>query len=148
MNNTETDISKEAVERLAKTADLFAKAMKAFQHKTQKHNEDVRDTLRAQAARIEQLEARQYELAYAIAGGEDVPGLLDSVETSELVGMILKERASARDAEEYAARTARNDALKEAADACCDPTTRNDVYAKSRRDAATSILALITKEAT
>lgn len=58
-----TDISKEAVERLAKTADLFAKAMKAFQHHTKKHNEDVRDTLRAQAARIAELEAALANLA-------------------------------------------------------------------------------------
>lgn len=52
-----TDISKEAVEKLAKTADLFAKAMKAWQHKTQKHNEDVRDTLLALSARVQELEA-------------------------------------------------------------------------------------------
>lgn len=52
-----TDISKEAVERLSKTADLFAKAMKAWQHKTQKHNEDVRDTLLALSARVQELEA-------------------------------------------------------------------------------------------
>jgi phage shock protein A len=51
-----TDISKEAVERLARTADLFAKAMKAWQHQTQKHNEDVRDTLRALSTRVQELE--------------------------------------------------------------------------------------------
>jgi hypothetical protein len=57
-----TDISKEAVERLAKTADLFASAMKAFQHHTKKHNEDVRDTLRAQAAHIAAQDAKIAEL--------------------------------------------------------------------------------------
>ncbi|MGB1214764.1 MAG: hypothetical protein ACPG4X_15470 [Pikeienuella sp.] len=51
-----TDTSKEAVERLARTADLFAKAMKAWQHQTQKHNEDVRDTLRALSTRVQELE--------------------------------------------------------------------------------------------
>ena len=56
---SKVDISSEAVERLAKTADLFAKAMKTWQHKTQKHNEDVRDTLRAQAERIKELDGQK-----------------------------------------------------------------------------------------
>lgn len=47
----------EHVERLAKVADIFAKAMKVWQHKTQKHNEDVRDTLRALSAALEQARA-------------------------------------------------------------------------------------------
>jgi chorismate mutase len=61
-----TDISKEAVERLAKTADLFASAMKAFQHHTKKHNEDVRDTLRAQAAHIAAQDAKIAKLVEAL----------------------------------------------------------------------------------
>lgn len=61
-----TDISKEAVERLAKTADLFASAMKAFQHHTKKHNEDVRDTLRAQAAHITEQDAKIAKLVEAL----------------------------------------------------------------------------------
>ncbi len=56
MTDTRTD--RESVERLAKTADLFAKAMKAWQHKTQKHNEDVRDTLLALLAERDALQAK------------------------------------------------------------------------------------------
>jgi chromosome segregation ATPase len=56
------DTSPEAVERLAKVADMFAKAMKAWQHKTQKHNEDVRDTLRALSARVAELEAECWRM--------------------------------------------------------------------------------------
>lgn len=61
-----TDISKEAVERLAKTADVFASAMKAFQHHTKKHNEDVRDTLRAQSAHIAAQDAKIAKLVEAL----------------------------------------------------------------------------------
>lgn len=61
-----TDISKGAVERLAKTADMFANAMKAFQHHTKKHNEDVRDTLRAQAAHIAAQDAKIAKLVEAL----------------------------------------------------------------------------------
>lgn len=45
----------------------------------------------------DELNARQYALACAIAGGEDVPGLLDTVSTEDLVGLIRAERAQARD---------------------------------------------------
>lgn len=75
-----TDISKEAVERLARTADLFAKAMKAWQHQTQKHNEDVRDTLRALSARVEELEAalnapnrHAYKVGVAVGKATGIP---------------------------------------------------------------------------
>lgn len=44
--------------------------------------------------RLQDMEKRQYALAYAIAGGEDVPGLLDSVPTDELVKMIRDERTN------------------------------------------------------
>lgn len=44
---------------------------------------------------------RQYRLAYAIAGGEDAPGLLDSISTDDLCNMIAKERAEHRDWEEF-----------------------------------------------
>jgi hypothetical protein len=67
----------------------------------------------------DELNARQYALAYAIAGGEDVPGLLDTVSTEDLVGFIRAERAQARDTQDalvsYAAAEAREAALQEAA---------------------------------
>lgn len=61
-----TDTSPEAVERLAKTASLFAAAMKAFQHHTKKHNEDVAATLRALSAENEYLTFKVEKLADAL----------------------------------------------------------------------------------
>ena len=49
-------VDAEEVERLAKTADMASKIMKAFQRETQKHHEDVRDTLRALLDEREALE--------------------------------------------------------------------------------------------
>ena len=67
----------------------------------------------------EELNARQYALAYAIAGGDDLPGLLDTVSTEDLVGLIRAERAQARDTQDalvaYSAAEAREAALREAA---------------------------------
>ena len=69
----------------------------------------------------DELNARQYALAYAIAGGEDVPGLLDTVSTEDLVGLIRAERAQTRDTQDAlvaaAVAEARDAALREAATA-------------------------------
>lgn len=66
----------------------------------------------------DELNARQYALAYAIAGGEDASGLLDTVSTEDLVGFIRAERAQARDTQDalmaLAAAEAREAALREA----------------------------------
>ena len=86
----------------------------------------------------DELNARQYALAYAIAGGEDVPGLLDTVSTEDLVGLIRAERAQARDTQDAlvaaAAAEAREAALREAseiADAECNEMLNGDMYSKA-----------------
>tara|TARA_R110002072_G_scaffold63430_5_gene157851 strand:+ start:2748 stop:3173 length:426 start_codon:yes stop_codon:yes gene_type:complete len=38
--------------------------------------------------RAKELDERQYKLAYAMAGGEDTPGLLDTVSTEDLIKMM------------------------------------------------------------
>lgn len=58
--------------------------------------------------------ARAYDLAYAIAGGEDAPGLLDSIPTGDLVKMIRDERAQQNDWNDATAKMARAEALQEA----------------------------------
>lgn len=58
---------------------------------------------------------RAYELAYAIAGGEDAPGLLDSIPTADLVKMIRDERAQQQGWMDATAKVARDEALREAA---------------------------------
>jgi uncharacterized coiled-coil DUF342 family protein len=68
-HEAKADTSKEAVERLAGVADLFAKAMKVWQHATQKHNEDVRDTLRALITERDALR-EEAEGAHAIIAAE------------------------------------------------------------------------------
>jgi hypothetical protein len=52
------DASKEAVEKLAETADIFAKDMKAWQHSTQKYHEDASATFRALVAERDALMPR------------------------------------------------------------------------------------------
>lgn len=81
-----------------------------------KQAEDTARICAKQADKITVLSQSRYDLAYAIAGGEDAPGLLDSVPDAELVEMIAKERANSRDFQEAAVRTARNTALVEAAE--------------------------------
>lgn len=102
-----TDISKEAVENLAQECErVFLIGGSDRSH--------IADTLRAQSARIAELEERQYNLAYAIAGGEDAHGLLDSISTDELCAMIRKERAGRDSWNDATAKIARADALREA----------------------------------
>ena len=67
-------------------------------------------------ARIAELEARQYKLAYAIAGGEDAHGLLDSIATADLVKLTRDERAQQSEWNDATAKMARDDALREAGD--------------------------------
>lgn len=62
----------------------------------------------------DELDVRQYALAYAIAGGEDVPGLLDTVSTEDLVGLIKAERAQARDTQDALVAAAAADAWNSA----------------------------------
>jgi len=131
---SKVDISSEAVERLAKTADLFAKAMKTWQHKTQKHNEDVRDTLRAQAERIKELEGQKAAgLRREKDANERAMKHLRRAEKAEIASKNhaafsheWRERAENAEAENAILRTekhadaeaiasARNDALREAA---------------------------------
>lgn len=105
---SKVDISSEAVERLAKTADLFAKAMKTWQHKTQKHNEDVRDTLRAQAERIKELEAT---LVRHRADRPFVIGWNDGFEhgVKEAANLMRSAGAKARAAQETCSKIQRRD---------------------------------------
>lgn len=63
-------------------------------------------------------DTRAYDLAYAIAGGEDAPGLLDSIPTADLVKMIASERAEKSGWMDVAASAAQAEALQEAADIC------------------------------
>lgn len=60
----------------------------------------------------DELNARQYTLAYAIAGGEDAPGLLDTVSTEDLIGLLKETRIWDQ---ETAVSEARKTALQEAA---------------------------------
>jgi hypothetical protein len=60
-------------------------------------NKQLRDDLSAS-------QTRAYELAVAIMGGEDAPGLADSIGTAYFVEAIRKERAAQREAEFGAAR--------------------------------------------
>jgi len=72
----------------------------------------------ALSAQLEAANARAYSLAYAIAGGEDVPGFLDSVNTDELCKILKSQRAWAQDAEFSARAEGKAEGLQEAADAC------------------------------
>jgi len=72
----------------------------------------------ALSAQLEAANARAYSLAYAIAGGEDVPGLLDSVNTDELCKILKSQRAWAQDAEFSARAEGKAEGLREAAAAC------------------------------
>lgn len=105
-----TDISKEAVERLATVFDK-----KSARHELGSvalgFDTATAATLRAQVARIAELEARQYKLAYAIAGGEDAYGLLDSIPTDDLCEMIRTERAQQSDWNDASATAARNEVM-------------------------------------
>jgi hypothetical protein len=65
---------------------------------------------------IGRLEKRQYALAYAIAGGEDAPGLLDSISTAHLCEMVRMERAEQTAWNDATATISRDEALREAAD--------------------------------
>jgi len=80
-------------------------------------------TLRALSAQLEAANQRAYSLAYAIAGGEDVPGLLDSVNTDELCKMLKSQRAWAQDAEFSARAEGKAKGLRDAA-ACLGHITR------------------------
>lgn len=82
----------------------------------------IAETLLALSAENEALRERAYQLAYAITGGEDAPGLLESIPTDDLSAMIRSERAGHRDYEhslraqvETARADGRNEALDEAA---------------------------------
>ena len=66
----------------------------------------------ALSAQLEIANQRAYSLAYAIAGGEDAVGLLDSVNTDELCEMIRNERSLARDAEFSARAEGKAEAAK------------------------------------
>jgi len=83
------------------------------------------DAYAALSAQLEAANARAYSLAYAIAGGEDVPGLLDSVNTDELCKMLKSQRAWAQDAEFSVRAEGKAEGLREAA-ACLGHITRSE----------------------
>ena len=107
------------------------------------------DFARALSAENEALRERAYQLAYAITGGEDAPGLLESIPTDDLSAMIRSERAGHRDYEhslraqvETARADGRNEALDEAA-AAMEPILRSMI---SRGAACRIILNLKAQE--
>jgi len=77
----------------------------------------------ALSAQLKAANQRAYDLAFAIAGGEDAPGLLDSVSTDDLCKMIRDERSWARDAEFSARAEGKAEGLREAA-GCIGHITR------------------------
>ncbi len=79
----------------------------------QTHEAAVKDYARKALSdaeeRIRELQRERYELAYAITGGEDAPGLLDSVPVEQLVE-IARDNASSHSADIDRATTAEAEA--------------------------------------
>jgi hypothetical protein len=122
-----TDTSPEAVERFDINWRDYRKDIDA--------NGDY-VTYEAYAALSAQLTAasqRAYSLAYAIAGGEDAPGLLDTVSTDDLCKMTRDERAWSRDAEISAHATGKAEGLRAAADFCKYKSAEWDHPSKTHR---------------
>ena len=57
---------------------------------------DLQADIASLRAQLKISEHRQHALAYAITGGEDAPGLLDSLSTEDLCGMVRCERSAAQ----------------------------------------------------
>lgn len=95
-----TDISREAVEALAKkfASQLGDDIQEIYDHEALFRI--GRATLLALRAEVDALQDRAYRLGYAICGGEDAAGLVDSIETEWFESTIAKERAYARDGRE------------------------------------------------
>ncbi|KIC39390.1 hypothetical protein [Leisingera sp. ANG-M7] len=100
--------------------------------------------MRALVAERDAASKRAYDLAYAIAGGEDAHGLLDSIAAEDLAVMIREERAVSQDQWDYAHAAGRKEALEEAKtavrEACIAPDGSYDMRTEgaiARAEAAT-----------
>ena len=120
-----TDTSPNAVERLSPCA--VDGGCDAYGQMEEDHIGDyvTYEDYAALSAQLEAANQRSYYLAYAIAGGEDAPGLLDTVSTDELCKMIRDERAWSRDAEFSAPANGKAEGLRLAVD-CIGHITQSE----------------------